>query len=197
MSFKRSLVYGVGVNDWAGKVTVDGKHINEYKLWSGVLQRCFSEGYKQKYPTYEGVTCSKEWLSMTNFVEDVSQMKGYGFSGWELDKDILQKGNKLYSRDTCCFVPAEVNLLLVKRDNFRGVYPVGVCFYKPTGKFVAYVRLDGKRRNLGYFATPEEAFKAYKVAKEAHIKIVADQWKHLLDERVYLALMTYEVNIND
>jgi len=162
-----------------------------------MLERCFSEKYKQKHPTYEGVTCSKDWLSMTKFIEDVSQMKGFGLSGWELDKDIIQKGNKLYSKDTCCFVPAEVNSLLVKRDNSRGEWPVGVYFDKATGKFKARLNINGKRKHLGYFNTPEEAFQVYKLAKEAHIKVVAHKWKHLLDERVFQALMTYEVNIDD
>jgi len=197
MSGKRSLVFGVGVNDWVGNIWVGGKVIWEYQLWMGMLQRCFCEKCKQKYPTYEGVTCSKEWLSMTKFIEDVSQMRGYGFDGWQLDKDILVKGNKLYSKDTCCFVPAEVNLLLTKCDNSRGEYPVGVHFDKASGKFMARLAINGKRKYLGLFNTPEEAFFAYKAAKEAQIKVVADKWKHLLDERVYLALLDYEVNIDD
>jgi len=197
MGRKRSLVYGVGVNDWVGAVKVGGKRIREYKLWASMLQRCFDEKFKQKYPTYEGVTCSKEWLSMTNFIEDVSQMKGFGLSGWALDKDILQKGNKLYSKDTCCFVPQEVNQLLVKCDNSRGEWPVGVNFDKATGKFKAGLRINGKKKHLGYFNTPEEAFQAYKLAKEAYIKAVAQKWKHILDERVFQALMTYEVGIDD
>jgi len=197
MSGKRSLVYGVGVNDWVGSTWVGGKPIREYKLWQNMLQRCFDEKYKQNYPTYEGVTCSKEWLSMTKFIEDVSQMRGYGLNGWALDKDILQKGNKLYSKDTCCFVPAEVNNLLIKRDNCRGEYPVGANFDKATGKFVAKLRINGKLKFLGRFNTAKEAFQAYKLAKEAQIKAVADKWKHLLDERVYQALLDYEVNIDD
>jgi len=197
MSGKRSLVYGVGVNDWAGKVEVGGKTIKQYKLWSGMLERCFDEKYKQKYPTYQGVTCSKEWLSMTKFIEDVSQMKGYGLIGWQLDKDILSKGSKLYSKDTCCFVPLEVNMLLTKRDNARGEYPVGVYFHKASGKFMARLRVNGRLKFLGRFNTPEEAFQVYKTAKEAQIKVVAQHWQHILDERVFQALMTYEVNIND
>jgi len=197
MGGKRSLVYGVGVNDWTGNISVDGKDIREYKLWQNMLRRCFTDGFKQSRPTYEGVTCSKEWLSMTKFIEDVSQMKGYGLKGWELDKDILQKGNKLYSKDTCCFVPTEVNLLLTKRDNSRGEYPVGVCFHKTRGKFMASIAINGKHKTLGYLTTPEEAFQVYKLAKEAYIKVVAHKWKHLLDERVYLALLAYEVNIDD
>ncbi len=197
MSGKRSLVFGVGINDWVGNVNVDGKPIREYKLWQNMLQRCFDEKYKQNQPTYEGVTCSKDWLSMTKFIEDVSQMKGYGLKGWELDKDILQKGNKLYSKDTCCFVPLEVNILLTKSDKARGKCPVGVYFDKCAGKFKAQLRVNGKQKNLGYFTAPEEAFQAYKLAKEAQIKAVAQKWQHLLDERVYLALLDYEVNVND
>jgi len=197
MGGKRSLVYGAGVNDWIGVVKVGGKLIMEYVLWKNMLKRCFYEGYKQNQPTYQDVTCSKEWLSMTKFIEDVSQMRGYGLSGWALDKDILQKGNKLYSKETCCFVPAEVNLLLIKSDNSRGEYPVGVCFHKATGKFMAYLTINGKQKHLGYFTTPEEAFQVYKLAKEAYIKVVAQQWQHLLDERVYQALLDYEVNIDD
>ncbi len=197
MGFKRSLVFGVGINDWAGAVKVDGKDIKEYKLWQSMLQRCFTGGYNQKHPTYEGVTCSKDWLSMTSFIKDVSQMKGFGLNGWELDKDILQKGNKLYSKDTCCFVPHEINMLLIKRDNARGEWPIGVYFHKARGKFRASLAINGKRKHLGLFTTPEEAFQAYKKAKEAQVKVVAQKWQHLLDERVYLTLMTYEVSIDD
>jgi len=197
MGRKRSLVFGVGINDWVGNVDVDGKLIREYQLWKGMLERCFSEKYKQKRPTYDGITCSKDWLSMTKFIEDVSQMRGYGLIGWALDKDIIQRGNKLYSKDNCCFVPAEVNNLLTKSDSSRGEWPVGVCFDNYAGKFKARLAINGKLKHLGLFATPEEAFQAYKTAKEAYIKVVAEKWKHLLDERVYQALLDYEVKVND
>jgi len=196
MGRKRSLVFGVGVNDWVGNISVGGKPIREYQLWQNMLERCFCEKFKQKRPTYDGITCSKDWLSMTKFIEDVSQMKGFGLSGWELDKDILQKGSKLYSKDTCCFVPTEVNLLLTKRDSSRGEWPVGVCFDKATGKFKAQLNIKGKLKYLGLFTTPEEAFQAYKLAKEAQTKAVAEKWQHLLDEKVFQALLDYEVNIN-
>jgi hypothetical protein len=197
MGRKRSLVFGVGVNDWVGNISVGGKLIMEYTLWNGMLKRCFSAKLKQRRPTYEGVTCSKDWLSMTSFIKDVSQMKGFGLNGWELDKDILQNGNKLYSKDTCCFVPQELNTLLTKRDNYRGEYPVGVDFHKVSGKFRAKLNINGKTKYLGLFPTPEEAFQAYKLAKEAHIKVVAQKWQHLIEERVFQALLTYELDIND
>ena len=134
---------------------------------------------------------------MTSFIRDVSQMRGYGLSGWHLDKDILQKGNKLYSKETCCFVPAEVNLLLIKSDKARGEWPVGVYFNKRDGKFMARLKINGKVKFLGYFTSPEDAFFAYKLAKEAQIKVVAEKWKDQLDERVYQALLNYTVEITD
>ena len=197
MSGKRSLVYGVGVNDWGSSIKVNGRNLQEYDLWHCMLRRSFDEKRKQKYPTYNDVTCSKEWLSMTKFIEDISKMKGFGLKGWELDKDILQKGNKLYSKETCCFVPHEINMLLTKSDKARGECPVGVNFDKATGKFRAQIRINGKSKFLGRFATPEEAFQAYKTAKEAQIKVVAQKWKHLLDEWVFRALMVYDVVIDD
>ena len=54
-----------------------------------------------------------------------------------------------------------------------------------------------KKKTLGYYITAEEAFYAYKQAKEAHIKEVANKWKDQIDIRVYEALMKYEVEIMD
>ena len=35
---------------------------------------------------------------------------------WEIDKDVLLKGNKIYSEDTCVFIPPCLNLMLTKRE---------------------------------------------------------------------------------
>lgn len=40
------LVYGVGFNDKTKPVFVNGKTVKEYKLWQGMLERCFSESIK-------------------------------------------------------------------------------------------------------------------------------------------------------
>lgn len=197
MAGSSKLVYGVGVNDWGSSTRFNGKRLKEYELWSSMLNRCFNEKYKQKYPTYKDVTCSGDWLYMTKFIEDVSQMKGYGLKGWQLDKDILVKGNKIYNKDACCFVPQEVNYLLTKSDKARGKYPIGVWFDKQKGKYRAKLKTNGNPQHLGYFNTSEEAFQAYKVAKEAYIKAVATKWKDQLDERVYQALLNYTVDIAD
>ena len=117
---------------------------------------------------------------------------------FQLDKDLLIKGNKVYSEDSCIFIPKEINILLVKREALRGTHLIGVCWSKTNKAFMAQVSKNkGKREHLGFFKTEIEAFNAYKTAKEAFIKEQANERKSQIDIRAYEALMKYEVEIND
>ena len=64
--------------------------------------------------------------------------------GWQLDKDILIKGNKIYSPDTCCFVPSEINNLFVGCNKSRGSLPIGVTFNKRLKRYVAQISKNKK-----------------------------------------------------
>ena len=64
-------------------------------------------------------------------------------------------------------------------------------------KFQARLSKGNRRIHLGYYDTPEEAFLVYKKAKEAYVKEVAEEYKGKIDNRLYEALMNYEVDIND
>ena len=89
-----------------------------------------------------------------------------------------------------------VNKLFVKSNKTRGEYPIGVS--KHGDKFVAHLsKGNGKVITLGTYDTPEEAFFAYKKAKEAYIKEVAEEYKGKIPYRLYEALMNYEVEIDD
>ena len=191
----KPTVYGVGFNDVGFQVYIDGKVVWQYDLWTGVLERCFSEKEKQRYPTYENVTCCDEWLSFANFFEWVNKEVGYAGKpvGFALDKDIIVKGNQTYSPDFCSFVPIAVNSLLIDCGGARGIYPVGVSFHKRAGKYIAQLNCFGKRKHLGYYTTIESASFAYKTAKEAQIKIVATQYKDVLPHAVFESLMTWEI----
>jgi hypothetical protein len=108
------------------------------------------------------------------------------------------KGNKIYSEDTCCFVPMEINVALTKSDKSRGKYLVGVTLNKQGTGYVARVQVGGgKRKHLGTYATQTLAFAAYKQGKEDYIKSLANKWKDQIDPRVYEALMGYQVEITD
>lgn len=189
-------VYGVGVlGEYPTKI--NGVHVREYTIWKGILQRCYDTKFQDKYKTYRGVMISDNFKNYQYFKEWCNMQVGFDQDDWQLDKDILVRGNKLYSEDTCCFVPREINTLFTKRDSKRGDYPIGVCYDKQTNKFKAGITIQGKSSGLGYFKTPEEAFYAYKEAKEVLIKSLANKWKDNLDEKVYEALMNYQVSITD
>ena len=99
----------------------DGKlcATQEYNKWKRMLQRCFDNKLKEKYPTYEGVTCCERWLCFANFLEDFEILKQeYNWNEGEklqLDKDILHKDNKVYSLENCVLVPQWINKLFTKK----------------------------------------------------------------------------------
>ena len=118
-----------------------------------------------------------------------------------LDKDILCKGNKVYSRDTCIFVPERINLLFVKHDNARGNNPIGVEDL-PSGNYqVRCNDVNGERICLGTYSTKEEAFRVYKEYKQKAIKKVIDSYEGKIPEPYYSrlreAMYNYEVEIDD
>ena len=194
------LVHGKGYNDGSKPANIGGKSVKEYILWVGMLERCFSDSCQTKHPTYKGCSVSDNFLNYSYFYDWCHNQAGFkGVDGkgryWHLDKDILYKENKMYSENTCVFVPNEINLFFTDCGNSRGEYPIGVCFHKRVGKHAASCSaVDGKRKHLGYFNTPEEAFNAYKPFKEALCKQLALKWQSEIDERLFNAMMNWEVN---
>ena len=191
-------VCGVGILGTKYPSREGDSNTKEYMLWVDMLRRCYSDIFKKKQQTYEGCEVSENFKSYEYFYEWCHKQIGFSNQGWQLDKDLLIKGNKVYSESTCVFIPQEINKVLVKREALRGESLIGVCWCKTKKAFKAQVsRSKGKSEHLGYFNTELEAFKAYKEAKESFVKEQANEWKSQIDERVYNALMNYEVNIND
>ena len=191
-------VYGEGILGVKYQTKIDGISTKEYVLWKNMLERCYSDSFKKRRPTYEGCEVSENFKYYEYFYEWCHKQIGFDNKGWQLDKDLLIKGNKVYSENTSVFIPREINQLLVKCTASRGKYSIGVCWNKTKKSFVAHVgKSKGKQKNLGLFNTETEAFNAYKVAKEAFVKEQANKWKLQIDERAYEALMSYTVNIND
>lgn len=194
---RQTKCQGIGICDVPFSTYSSGRVQRAYSLWSGILSRCFDESVKEKHPTYKDCTISNEWLYFSNFLKwSDNPINGY-IDGHQLDKDILIKGNKVYSSDTCCFVPRELNTLLTKSNATRGAYPIGVS--KRGKRFSARLSLNSKSKKLGMFDTQEEAFCAYREAKEAHIQEMATQYfnEGKITSKVYNALMNYKVEITD
>ena len=180
------LVYGVGVNDLGYRVHVrecvtenGGKKIwktvfkcRYYTTWRDMLQRCYSEKFLESRPSYIGTSVCSEWLSATAFKKWMEQQD---WDGKSLDKDIIVRGNKLYSPDTCAFVLPATNNFVTASDASRGDYPIGVSLYKHTGKYRASCKnpFSEEGEYLGCFLTPEEAHEAWRKRKHELAQLVA------------------------
>lgn len=190
---------GVGYNDGSRPAQVDRKKILEYNLWMKMLQRCYSKQAQEKLRNKSYIACkvSENFKSYSYFYDWCNSQVGFGIPNFELDKDLLVKNNKLYSEDTCIFIPSEINKILTKRKADRGELPIGVSFHKATQKYSATCSRDGKQEHLGVYDTPTLAFCVYKEYKEAILRDKAEQYKHLIDVKAYKALLEYEVEVTD
>ena len=191
-------VCGVGILGTKYPSRVNGVLTKEYDLWYSMLRRCYSDASKKRYPTYESCEVSDKFKSYEYFYEWCNKQIGFSNKDWHLDKDLLIKGNKVYSEDSCVFLPQEINKVLVKCTASRGEHLIGVYWCKKGKAFKAQISKNkGKPEYLGYFTTETEAFDAYKEAKESFIKEQANNWKSQIDPRAYEALMNYTVEITD
>ena len=176
------------------------KYVNEisFKTWNWLLQRCYGESALKRRPTYKECFVCDEWLEYYNF-KIWFEENYYTIENeiMEIDKDILFKNNKIYSPETCIFLPHCINSIFCKSDAKRGEYPIGVSYHKKIGKFQSYCTINNKRVYLGYYNTAEDAFMEYKLFKEKYIKEIADQYKKYIPKKLYKALYDYNVEITD
>lgn len=170
-----------------------------YNTWRRMFDRCYNK--KNKHNSYNNCKVCEKWHNFQNFA------KWYEDNYYEvenekmhLDKDILVKGNKVYSPETCIFVPQRINVLFVKQQNHRGKYPMGVYYDKRRCTYHSHVRIlnDKKKRiYLGTFDNANEAFNSYKNFKEKYIKEVADEYKNKIPKKLYDAMYKYKIEITD
>lgn len=199
-------VCGMGMEGTKYPVTINGRRTKEYVSWSAMITRCYTKTFsngENHYRRYENVEVCDEWLLYENYYEWLHNQEN--FDKWILlddgvvDKDILVKGNKVYSPNTCCLVPENVNALFLKADRIRGEYPIGVTYKTRDKVFEVQCRLNGKETYLGRCNTPEEGFLIYKKFKESYIQQVAQEEynKGNITKRCYDAMMNYQVEITD
>lgn len=158
-----------------------------YDLWYGMLQRCKRGG------AYENCVVCEEWKLYSNFKKwfDENYIEGYA-----MDKDLFSNGKKIYSPETCCFIPASLNTMLAiakKRENGRPT-----CVYSSDTKSERYrthFTYKNKRVHVGSYNTKEEAFNSYADVKEALIKQEAEKLysEGKITDRVYNRLLNLKI----
>lgn len=190
-------VMGVGIYESGEHAASEGgKPTKGYSTWTGMLERCYSSKHHERFPTYVGCSADARFHHFQDFMKWAVRQTGYNIGGYQLDKDLLVKGNKVYSPETCAFIPKEINFLLGKKSR-RGDYCIGVSLFKRDMNYKAQIVVKGKTHHIGYFDTEEDAFHAYKEAKERNIKDMAEEYKSMIDTRVYEAMLLYTVENTD
>lgn len=164
--------------------------------WYSIRWRCNPRGvFQKRKPTYRTCEMSENFRDFQFFTRWYREQVGYNCERYALDKDILNKGNKLYSEHTCVLVPQELNGFLTACDAKRGDLPQGVYFDKQASKYKAQIQSGGKVVNIGRYFSINAAKDAYKVAKDAE----ARQWynrlikgEFIVDARVIERMRTWE-----
>lgn len=202
MKRNRPLVCGVGKIDVDYPVALNSKAGGKWKVtwqcpfytrWQHMLIRCYSESHQKAHPAYVGSSVDERWFSLTSFIEWAKDKYSEGLA---LDKDILIKGNKVYSPEACCFVPSYINNLLLIRQSKRGDCPLGVT--RSGHRFQAFCR-GAEKENLGRYATPEEAHSVWQSNKIDRMRGVLQRYKTevFYDEAVYNALCLRITNLEE
>lgn len=164
----RGKVYGKGIND------IYNVSKRCYRVWTEMLKRCYDEKYHHRENSYIICEVCDEWLILSNFKRwfDENYVEGY-----ELDKDILGKGSKIYSPSTCCFVPKQLNNLIKGEFKRKNDLPKGVEMRG--SKYLARIRDNGKYIRLGLYEDVNLAHEAYLNAKR---KIIYNTALQLLND---------------
>lgn len=182
---KKRPVYGVGITDLNNVVDTEA-----YKVWKGILQRCYDAKYQSKEPTYRSCKVCDEWLIFSNFKEWFDKNHKNGMC---IDKDILSKrGTPIYSPQTCVFVTREINNFFRFLNNPN----LGITFRKRNKKYVASISYCGKKKHIGYYDSQEGATINYKIWKGKELKRLAELSfsKGVIDEKLYNILINYKID---
>lgn len=158
-----------------------------FSYWHDMMRRT-SGSSRIKSAAYEAVYVCNEWKDFERFADWFVQQPR--LEGWVLDKDLLSPSQaKAYSPETCCFLPRELNQMLVSSRKDSNGMP-GVCFSK--GKYAARVKVRNRRLHIGTFSTAEDALSAYLDAKARFLAIEAEAYKGDLRPDAYEALKAYD-----
>ena len=183
------MLYGIGINDVEYPVR-PGKRGETvfcpyYRVWEAMLRRCYFEPTLARQPTYRDASVCDEWLRCSVFT---TWMKTQQWENKNLDKDLLNWRNKVYSPETCLFINDDINNLLVLARKARGQYPLGVTYHKASKKFMAQIMMFGKKHYLGLFTDFMAAHKRYQLEKLRYISMLADKENDPEVERALRAL---------
>lgn len=123
----RPIKYGLGFIGCGDHKSSDryGKHTKAYACWTAIFQRCYEINRSYNNIRYEDCFVSKEWHNFQNFAEWYAKNYPKDSGDYQIDKDILVDGNRIYSPNFCKFVTRQENCEKAKAKNFIFINPDG------------------------------------------------------------------------
>ena len=136
-----------------------------------MLNRCYNEKDHIKRPSYKECSVCEDWKYFSNFRDWMSNQK---WEGMHLDKDLIDKGNKVYSKDTCMFIPPKINSFIINK-NSNGLLE-GVGWVKASSCFGAKCSnpLTKKNVSIGFYTDEYVAHIVWKNYKLSLIPYVCE-----------------------
>lgn len=162
-----------------------------YGVWYHILRKVKNDPDNNKI--------CEEWKDYNNFLEWYDK-NYYSVDGekMELVKDFFDKENKLYSPDTCIFVPYRIiRLLQGSKANSNTKLPTGVGKKKNSDTYYSTCAIikNGKKTTIRHsgFNTPKEAYKQYVKDRKKYIKDVSEAYRYDIPEKLYYAIIDWEI----
>lgn len=196
-SAQDKLLCGVGYNSAERRKALGLRYhettCRSYRRWVDMLNRC----YRSKASAYIGCTVCPKWHDFQEFA-DWFVNQPYAFEAdRELDKDVLDPLNKVYSPEFCSLVPRVINQIFRDTRSQRGNLPIGVTVASREEGFISRLSKYGKSEYLGKCHNILGAFEAYKAAHRKYCNELADRYEGSIDARVIERLRSYTRHIHD
>ena len=159
-----------------------------YNSWRLMLERVYNPRSKANKKNYADVTICDEWLNFQNYCS--WHLDNY-IQDYQCDKDLKVLGSRVYSPETCSYIPQELNKLLTFREASKEGLPVGVKISKGIKRdtFLAEMKYYGKTEKIGRYDNLKDAYQAYIDSKLVHVKCLAEEYKDKIDKEVYNSLI--------
>lgn len=169
----------------------------KYSRWYNMNSRCYKECYHRSHPgeIYPECNVCDEWRSNKEAFYRWLDENFYQVSNGEqmdIDKDILCKGNRLYSPETCLIVPHNINVLWAHMPINCPTYNESTKMWEVGAEFYPVIYSEKKS-----FEDLEEARDFAAGVKYAHIKEVAEIYRDEIPEKVYQAMLSYKIEPED
>ncbi len=118
-------VFGVGyIGSGNHKAHERGKRTKAYKIWIGILERCYNpKGKSYKYYGGAGVSVCDDWHNFQNFAEWFYERHK---DGLEVDKDLKCSGSgNIYSPEFCVMFTRKENNDIAHAKTYELLSPSG------------------------------------------------------------------------